>query len=60
MAKKNKKKQKERAVFHVTVGDVDFRPSKKELDYIAALFKEASVDDSFIVTDSRICVPRIK
>lgn len=60
MAKKNKKNKKERAVFHVTVGNADFTPSKKELDYIAALFKEASVDDSFIVTDSRICVTRIK
>lgn len=58
MAKKSKKK--EHAVFHITVGNSEYTPSKKELDNIAAMFKAANVDDSFIVTDSRISVTRIK
>lgn len=46
MTKKSKKK--ERTIYHITVGNSDYTPTKKELDNIAAMFKAANVDDSFL------------
>lgn len=56
MSKKNKK---EKAVYHIVVGDSDHHPTKSQLEAIAKAFKKAKPDGKFIATDASVTILRI-
>lgn len=56
MSKKNKK---QKAVYHIVVGDANNPPSKTQLESIAKAFKKAKPDGKFIATDSSVTVLRL-
>ena len=57
MSKKKNKKQK--AVYHIIVGNSDFRPTKSHLEAVANAFKAANPEAKFVATDSSVSISRL-